>query len=349
METSTNDPYELTMEVAPWVDQDDFDEVAAKRITDGSLSVERQQQLESWRRDGFLQLSGAIPESLIDALRDDYERAWTERPPCSVRVAGHGVQEFPDVLPREELGHHYYRLLSFHEHSGPARDVMFHDSITSALGDIFDAPPVAMQSLFFEYGSEQDIHQDYPYVRAQHLPVLVGVWISLDDVDDDNGPLFYVPGSHRVPCFDWGDGRVWFDGEDESKVEDFADHLNAESERAGLDRLTLHTRKGDVLLWHAGLAHGGSQIIDNDRTRMSLVAHFSTQLAYPRDRRFADVDPIVEPVGSGFRYLKPEPAPPIPPPVAPDPSALPIPTPAVPTLARRIASRTKHSLRKIRR
>lgn len=128
-----------------------------------------------------------------------------------------------------------------------------------------------------------------------------------------------------------------------------ADHLNAESERAGLNRLTLHTRKGDVLLWHAGLAHGGSPIIDHDRTRMSLVAHFSTQLAYPRDRRFADVDPIVEPVGDGFRYLKPDSAPRVPTPIAADTSALPIPSPAAPALARRIASRAKRSLRKIRR
>ena len=31
---------------------------------------------------------------------------------------------------------------------------------------------------------------------------MCGVWIALEDVDEDNGPLEYYPGSHRLPYFD---------------------------------------------------------------------------------------------------------------------------------------------------
>jgi hypothetical protein len=33
-------------------------------------------------------------------------------------------------------------------------------------------------------------------------------------------------------------------------------------------------KKGDVLIWHADLMHGGAPIEDPKRTRKSLVAHF---------------------------------------------------------------------------
>ena len=28
---------------------------------------------------------------------------------------------------------------------------------------------------------------------------LVGMWVALEDIDEGAGPVFYVPGSHRLP------------------------------------------------------------------------------------------------------------------------------------------------------
>jgi len=30
---------------------------------------------------------------------------------------------------------------------------------------------------------------------------MCGVWLALEDIDADNGPLIYYPGSHRGPHF----------------------------------------------------------------------------------------------------------------------------------------------------
>ena len=45
-------------------------------------------------------------------------------------------------------------------------------------------------------------------------------------------------------------------------------------EERGLETKTFMAKKGDVLIWHADLMHGGAPIQDLERTRKSLVAHF---------------------------------------------------------------------------
>lgn len=294
----------------PWVDRDDFAAEAERRAAAGNLEAAAREQLESWRENGFLALRGAIEPQLIDALLDDYEQAWRERPPLRVLVEGKGEQTFPEVAPRETLTHHHFRVMDFQDASAVALQVIFHDSIIGPLTRIFDAPPVAMQSLLFEYGSEQRVHQDFPYVSAQKLSHLVGCWVALEDVDASNGPLFYLPGSHRLPLFDWGGGRLTYDGKDERKVEAFESSLERACAEAGLERLVLEAKQGDVLFWHAALAHGGSPVHDSRRTRKSFVIHFSTRAGYPRDRRWPDRTPTVERVGGGYRYSPPSGSPP---------------------------------------
>lgn len=289
----------------PWVDRDSFPQESDRRMAAKSLTAEEVAQLMRWRHEGYIALPGAIEQPLIDELLAEYERAWEERPDVKVLVEGKGVQPFAEVAPRSELTHHHFRMMDFQDVSEAARRVMFHPTIVRNLALIFDQAPVAMQSLFFEYGSEQGVHQDFPYVQAQHLSHLIGCWVALEDVTADSGPLFYYPGSHRLPKFDWGGGSLRFDGKDDSQVEDFDAFLADSCAEGGLDRLTFHARRGDVFLWHAALVHGGSAATDRTLTRKSFVVHFSTRQGYPRDRRWPDRDPAVLEINGGYLYEPP--------------------------------------------
>ncbi len=295
----------------PWVDRDSFPQESDRRVAAKALAPDDVAQLMRWRHEGYLALPGAIEQPLVDELLAEYEQAWEERPEVKVLVEDKGVQPFAEVAPRSELTHHHFRMMDFQDVSEAARRVMFHPTAVRHLALILDQPPVAMQSLFFEYGSEQGVHQDFPYVQAQHLSHLIGCWVALEDVTADSGPLFYYPGSHRLPKFDWGDGSLRFDGQDDSQVEDFDAFLATSCAEAGLDRLTFHARKGDVFLWHAALVHGGSAAADRALTRKSFVVHFSTREGYPRDRRWPDREPSALEINGGYLY-QPPPAPKVP-------------------------------------
>ena len=59
----------------------------------------------------------------------------------------------------------------------------------------------AFQTLNFAVGSQQPPHSDSTHFSASPEGFMCGVWLALEDIDADNGPLIYYPGSHRWPHY----------------------------------------------------------------------------------------------------------------------------------------------------
>jgi ectoine hydroxylase-related dioxygenase (phytanoyl-CoA dioxygenase family) len=114
----------------------------------------------------------------------------------------------------------------------------------------------------------------------------------------------YVPGSHNIEKFDWGNG-LHLTPESDQDEERFAEYLADQCAKQGYEVETFCPNKGDLFIWHAGLVHGGSRSIRQEMTRRSFVTHFSTTSAYPRDRRAFDVDPVTLEMSGGSLYLDP--------------------------------------------
>lgn len=294
---------------APWIDRADFPQQLEACLAAQQLTPEEAEQLRGFARDGYLHLEAALEPAAIDRLLAEVEAGWRDRPAIDVLVEGKGSLAWAEVPPRGELAHHHFRLLDFQDVSPAARELMLHPRISRSLELIFGEPPAAMQSLYFEYGSEQHCHQDYPYVQAKILSHLVGCWIACEDVGLDNGPLFYYRGSHRIPKFRFGTGELHWDGQTHGEVDVFEVYVEEECRRQGLERLVFQARKGDVLFWHAALVHGGSPAITRSATRRSLVAHYSTRTAYPRDRRWPHEVPKLMQRNGGTIYLRATPGP----------------------------------------
>lgn len=289
----------------PRIDRESFPEELDRAVSAGEISPQSADELKRFREEGYLHVAGAIEPELIDRLLADYEEVWRSRPPIRALIEGHGEVSLADAPERSTLDHHHYRVMDLQDWSEAAREVMLHPAIVGRLAEFLGETPVGMQSLFFEYGSEQGIHQDFPYVQAAKLSHLVGVWVALESVDDGNGPLFYYPGSQRGAKFDFGGGSLVFDGRDESQIADFERFLESET-CAGLERRVLHAGKGDVLFWHAALAHGGAPATERNRTRLSFVCHYSSVGGYPRDRRAPHLEPVRIERNGGILYELPK-------------------------------------------
>ncbi len=106
-----------------------------------------------------------------------------------------------------------------------------------------------------------------------YLPV---AWFALEDIDAKNGSLSYYPGSHKLPYvlspdFDHKSGIIQLDPDTNERYEDKIAEIIAIDE---IEKIDVYAEKGDVFLWHANLIHGGNPIVDNTRTRKSMVVHY---------------------------------------------------------------------------
>jgi hypothetical protein len=139
--------------------------------------------------------------------------------------------------------------------------------------------PVLFQSINFIMGSEQNTHSDSIHMTTYPLGGLLGVWIALEDITDDNGPLHYYPGSHRLPYYlnsDYeNEGNFFMLGN--KSYADYEKMISSKITEFRLDKLKFLAKKGDLLIWHANLFHGGEPHRIKELTRKSMVLHYFKQ------------------------------------------------------------------------
>jgi len=148
--------------------------------------------------------------------------------------------------------------------------------LTSFLASLLGGEVTLFQSINFLYGSEQKTHSDSIHMTTFPLGGLLGVWIALEDIGIDNGPLHYYPGSHKLPYYlnsDYdNEGNAIFIGD-----KDYTAYENMISQKIGemnMNKETFTAKKGDVLVWHANLFHGGEPHLNKSKTRKSMVFHY---------------------------------------------------------------------------
>ncbi len=264
-----------------WVDQPG----AAARIAawkrQGEIGDAAAAALGHFVDKGYLTFDAGISPALLDQFAGDVDRVWRERPP-DLAWAREGLLRSFAYADAARDRRASYRIADFHSHSQAALALLLSRPIFDYVERILGAEAVATQSLYFEYGSQQPLHRDPIFVQTKPPSHLVAAWIALEDIHPDSGPLVYVPGSHRLPYYQFSPGEHRFDhgrhGDAESAAMAAFDRQQVAA--AGLATEALTCRRGAVLLWHASLLHGGSVVADPARTRRSFVVHFSTLADY---------------------------------------------------------------------
>jgi phytanoyl-CoA hydroxylase len=119
------------------------------------------------------------------------------------------------------------------------------------------------------YGAPVEWHQDwafYPHTNDD----LAAVGIMLDDVDEANGPLMVLPGSHLGPIFDHHDDEGFFCGA--------MDPGRAEVDFGAAVKLT--GAAGSITIHHARTVHG-SATNSSGRPRRLLLHQYRAADAWP--------------------------------------------------------------------
>lgn len=148
-------------------------------------------------------------------------------------------------------------------------------AVKSLLGKLYGREAFPFQTLNFPVGTQQEAHSDMVHFSSQPEKFMCGVWLAMEDISADAGPLFYYSGSHRWPVMSNGViGRKGFGRPLNSAQDPFAEAWSALVEAQGAEREVFLARKGQALIWCANLLHGGSAQIDPRLTRWSQVTHY---------------------------------------------------------------------------
>jgi len=155
------------------------------------------------------------------------------------------------------------------------RAIAVNSAVLDLLGTLYGRPAFPFQTLNFPVGTQQDAHSDSVHFSSLPERFMCGVWLAMEDVGPDAGPLFYLPGSQRWPIVTNAlIGRRGTGSALTSAQDPYGPAWTALREAYGTQEETFLARKGQALIWCANLLHGGSQQIDARLTRWSQVTHY---------------------------------------------------------------------------
>ena len=276
----------------PFIDRPEysFAELNKKISPYGKLPYNLEEKLDFFREYGYVVLENALPLNDVDAIWNEIEFMTENHENYDIDGLAHRFNDQKEtpikMIPKENLNGIGTRFIDYHDSSVRAKNLITHPNLAPFLQASLTPKMTVFQSLIFKYSSQQDLHQDFPWVTTKIPSHLVAAWIPLEDVHPDAGPLFYYPKSHRMPKFDFGKTGILYHAEQSLFSPDqFSRYLTETCTQLGLKKEILLIKKGDVLFWHGALAHGGMQISDPAKTRKSFVVHYSTTDGQPQHRR----------------------------------------------------------------
>ncbi len=215
------------------------------------MSVLTRSQREQFSQEGYLLFDPQIPEEIVDGAVADLDGKYDQ----PLNGAG--------VLPP-------CRIQDAWKISSNVHKIAVWPRIIDALRELYGREPKPFQTLSFPTGTIQPAHSDAIHFSSCPAAYMTGVWVGLEEIDEDNGPVFYYPGSHKLPEATMADVGV------EPKEELYAEYEKYTArviEHYGLEKAQATMPKGHVFFWSSNLIHGGDERRDLFRSRRSLVTH----------------------------------------------------------------------------
>ncbi len=221
--------------------------------------VLKAEQREQFDRDGYFIIEDTgLPAEVFDGAGNDFVPLLLE-------------EEHAEVWGDDGVFYTSHRIMDGWKISENIKAIATAPRILAILEELYGRKPLPFQTLNFKMPTQQKAHSDTIHFNSRPPGFMAGVWVALEDMDMDNGPLFYFPGSQKLPEVTMRDVGVEADYSQYSHYEDYIDGV---VKKHGLEPEYGLIKKGQALIWSANLLHGGSPAKDSARTRKSQVTHF---------------------------------------------------------------------------
>lgn len=220
-------------------------------------------QVAQFRRDGYIKSGRMFSDEQVEVLRGELERVMKEkdRPDVQQPIS---ISNWNPKAP-------IWQIVNIWEASTPFREAMSHPAIVEEVAQITGAKELRLWHDQIQYkpateGGVNSWHQDWPYwPTITPLTDQVSAWIALDDVDEANGCMSMVPGSHT-----WGNCIEFL-----HTIKDFK-AMPGQYKDHKIEVKLAPVKKGEVH-YHHGLTWHGSHANTSGRPRRAIAYHYMTE------------------------------------------------------------------------
>lgn len=218
--------------------------------------IVEQEKIDFFKENGFVQMDNVLTPEEISELTMYIEEAMASEGTLSMKT--------------DKEGGSYYKVLNqkvnvWRDHLGMAR-YSSHPKLAQLALELSGAKGIRMfhdHALWKMPLDSKDTpwHQDFPYWPMNETGAL-SAWIPLDDVDEENGCMMFVPGSHKH-------GKLT--GIDFNNPKDIYEYVDSSSERKQPVKVPL--KKGSCT-FHDGLTFHFAHSNKTNKPRRVLAIIF---------------------------------------------------------------------------
>ena len=217
------------------------------------------EQVAHYNEFGYVAGTRILTEAQCDALCDELAELADPNHPGNHLFYEYNSNESAD--PNTVLFH----ALGAWRVSPGFHDILWNPAFIRAASDLLEGPVRFWHDQLFckpaQHGGVVAWHQDYSYwtrtAPMQHLTC----WIGLDDADEENGCLYYVPGSHQWPLLP----MTGLAGDMEA-----IQSVLSEEQKAAFQPIPIRLKRGECAFHHPLLVHG-SYDNKSERSRRAIV------------------------------------------------------------------------------
>ena len=233
----------------------------------------------------------AVESPFFDSFFDPTEDKELYRVAKSLHEDGFAVLDFPDSdilalsdeIKAEFAGRfewdawkkgerHELRVQDAWKDNDHVKRIATNDAVLKLLEKLYGRKAFPFQTLNFPVGTQQHFHTDSVHFSSMPQRFMVGVWLAMEDIGPDQGPLVYYPGTHKWPVYT--NEHLGHPFVESQRIADYGSVWVRLVEQAGVKPKRFLPKKGQAAIWAANLLHGGDAHNDRDLTRWSQVTHY---------------------------------------------------------------------------
>lgn len=228
----------------------------------GDLDMElTQEQLDFFAAEGYLKYGPILEQAELETLRCEYDRELRRAAEGeqfrNLSAASNASREEQESAPQQVI-----QIINMCDRNIEYRKLLYNERILDVVQQLM-SPAIMLfhdQALYKppHTGGAVSWHQDNSYWHCRPAN-LVSCWLTLDDVDRENGAMQVIPGSHLRP--------VWHEKEENVVLQEIKTGFDP------ADAMVVDLPAGGCMFHHCQTLHY-TQPNETNRQRRALAIHF---------------------------------------------------------------------------